>query len=149
MSSPIWLEDESQRIGQINLPHTLWNTMRQSPVFFMTIPFEERLKHIVQEYGFLDKEKMANGIVRIQKRLGPLETKTALQMLAAGDIESCFGILLKYYDKQYNKALNNREQSKFLLTNLNCKSVDAKLNADKITAREVLVASQFATDGHK
>jgi len=141
MFSPIWLEDESQRIGQINLPHTLWITMRQSPILFINIPFEERLKHIVQEYGSLDKEKMAKGIVRIQKRLGPMETKTSLQMLAAGDIETCFRILLTYYDKQYNKALNNREQLKSLLTNLDCATVDAKLNADKIDSKEVLEAA--------
>jgi tRNA 2-selenouridine synthase len=139
MSSPIWLEDESQRIGQINLPNTLWNTMRQSHVLFIKIPFEERLKHIVQEYGELDKEKMGFGIVRIQKRLGPMETKMTLQYLAAGDIESCFRILLTYYDKQYNKALNNREQLQSLLTNLDCDSVNAKMNADKITTKELSI----------
>jgi tRNA 2-selenouridine synthase len=137
MLSPIWMEDESQRIGYINLPNTLWNTMRRSPILFISIPFEERLKHIVQEYGQLDKEKMARGIVRIQKRLGPMETKTALQYMAAEDIESCFRILLTYYDKQYNKALNNREQLQSLLTNLDCETADAKLNADKITSKEL------------
>ncbi|HEY6505660.1 MAG TPA: tRNA 2-selenouridine(34) synthase MnmH [Chitinophagaceae bacterium] len=131
-AAPIWLEDESQRIGHINLPHTLWNTMRQSSILFLSVPFEERLKHIVQEYGELDKEKMAKAIVRIQKRLGPLETKTALQMLEAGDVESCFRILLTYYDKQYNKALNNREQLQSLLTKLDCATVNAIVNADKI-----------------
>ncbi|MEI9909050.1 MAG: tRNA 2-selenouridine(34) synthase MnmH [Bacteroidota bacterium] len=139
MTGPIWLEDESQRIGQINLPHTLWNTMQRSPMLFLDIPFEERLKYIVQEYGELDKEKMANAIVRIKKRLGPLEIKTALQMLGEGDIESCFRILLKYYDKSYNKALGNREQSKSLLTNLNCTTVDAALNTDKINLKEVSI----------
>jgi len=130
----IWLEDESQRIGHINIPHTLWNCMWQSPLLFITIPFEERLKHIVQEYGKLDKEGMTNAITRIKKRLGGLETKTALQHLAEGDIESCFRILLKYYDKLYNKALDHRNQSKALLTNFNCSTVDARLIADKITA---------------
>ena len=135
----IWLEDESQRIGYINIPHTLWNNMWQSPIFFIAIPFEERLKHIVQEYGKLDKERVADAIIRIQKRLGGLETKKALQKLDEGDIESCFRILLKYYDKSYSKALNNREQSKALLTNLDCTTVDARLNADKITAKEFLI----------
>ncbi|MBL7740344.1 MAG: tRNA 2-selenouridine(34) synthase MnmH [Chitinophagaceae bacterium] len=136
---PVWIEDESQRIGFINLPNTFWNTMRRSPVLFMVIPFEERLKHIVQEYGGLDKERMASAIVRIQKRLGPMETKTSLQMLEAGDIESCFRILLKYYDKQYNKALHNREQLASLLTELDCATVNAGLNADKITQKELSI----------
>ncbi|MBC7950170.1 MAG: tRNA 2-selenouridine(34) synthase MnmH [Chitinophagaceae bacterium] len=127
--TPIWIEDESQRIGHINLPNALWNTMRQSPVLFIDIPFEERLKHIINEYGNLDQEKMSKGITRIQKRLGPAETKTALQTLSDGDIESCFRILLKYYDKHYNKALNNREELQALLTKVECGMVDAKANA--------------------
>ncbi|WP_276504571.1 tRNA 2-selenouridine(34) synthase MnmH [Terrimonas pollutisoli] len=135
----IWLEDESQRIGDLNIPHTLWNSMWQSPLLFITIPFEERLKHIVEEYGQLDQEKMINAITRIKKRLGGLETKTALQSLAAGDIESCFRILLKYYDKLYNKALDKRNQSKAPLTNLDCRNVNAPLIADKITTHELLV----------
>ena len=42
----VWLEDESQRIGQVNIPPDIWNKMRQSPVYFIDIPFKERLKHI-------------------------------------------------------------------------------------------------------
>lgn len=136
---PIWIEDESQRIGQINIPHELWKSMLRSPVIFIDIPFEERLKHIVQEYGKLDRERVADAIVRIKKRLGGLETKLALQHLAAGDIESCFGILLKYYDKLYCKALNNRDPSKGLLTSLNFSRVDAQLNSEKIMANELLI----------
>jgi tRNA 2-selenouridine synthase len=135
----IWLEDESQRIGQINIPHSLWNNMWQSPMVFIVIPFEERLKHIVQEYGKLDKEKVADAIMRIKKRLGGLEMKMALQNLEAGDIESCFRILLRYYDKSYNKALNNRGQSVTRLTNIDCSRVDAGTNADKVMSKEFLI----------
>ena len=38
----IWLEDESQRIGQVNIPHELWKNIRQSPVYFLDIPFFKR-----------------------------------------------------------------------------------------------------------
>jgi len=30
----IWVEDESQRIGAVSIPHMLWATMRKSKVFF-------------------------------------------------------------------------------------------------------------------
>jgi tRNA 2-selenouridine synthase len=135
----IWLEDESQRIGDLNIPYSLCNTMKQSPLLFITVPFEERLKHIVEEYGKLDRERMTNAIIRIKKRLGGLETKTALQSLDDGNIESCFRILLKYYDKLYIKALENRNPSKDMLTNLDCNTVNAKLIADRITANELLI----------
>jgi len=119
----IWVEDESQRIGHINIPQTFWQTMRRSPVFFLDVPFEERLSHLVQEYGCYPKEALAQGVHRIAKRLGGLETKNALQHLEAGDITACFTVLLKYYDKLYQKGLHNRTDLSSLLTKINCLAV--------------------------
>ncbi|RYF85466.1 MAG: tRNA 2-selenouridine(34) synthase MnmH [Chitinophagaceae bacterium] len=120
---PIWVEDESQRIGQINLPSAFWQNMRRSPVYFLEIPFEERLKHILAEYGQLDKEKMIGAIQRIAKRLGPLETKTAIQFLEEGNLPESFRLLLHYYDKRYLKGLHNRENVSQLLTKISCEKV--------------------------
>ena len=122
----IWLEDESQRIGSVNIPHALWQTMRQSPLYFVDVPFEERLKHIVEEYSQYDKEKLAAAIERIKKRLGGLEAKTAAQLLEEGKIEDCFAILLRYYDKQYSKGLHSRESLSSLLTKIECETVSVE-----------------------
>jgi tRNA 2-selenouridine synthase len=128
----IWLEDESQRIGKINLPNAFWKTMRESPIYFLDIPFEERLEHIVEEYGSLNKEKLADAIMRISKRLGGVDTKLCLQYLEEGDIKACFSILLKYYDKHYLKALNNRERIQDLLIKIACEKV-SPANANLLT----------------
>ena len=125
----IWLEDESQRIGQVNIPHELWKNMRQSPVYFLDIPFEERLKHIVQEYGQLDTGKVADAIGRISQKLGHLNAKTAILLLKEGKITESFDILLKYYDKHYFKSLHNREGINSLLHTVECKSIIPE-NAD-------------------
>ena len=122
-SSAIWLEDESQRVGDVNIPNELWKNMRQSPVYFLDIPFEERLKHIVKEYGGLDKEELVNSIIRIQNRLGGLETKNAINFLLENNTTECFRILLKYYDKWYLKSLHNRENVNSLLINISCENV--------------------------
>jgi tRNA 2-selenouridine synthase len=121
--STIWLEDESQRIGDINIPHELWKTMRQSTVYFLDIPFEARLNYIVKEYGKLEKEKLINSIFRIQRRLGGLETKNAIHFLLENNTIECFRILLKYYDKWYLKSLHNRENVNSLLVNISCENV--------------------------
>lgn len=123
--SSIWVEDESQRIGHINIPNDFWLTMRTAPVYFIEIDFEKRLDHIVEEYGELDRERLQHAITRISKRLGPLETKTALESLESGDIRSCFAILLHYYDKRYLKGLHNRETLQDQLVKLSCDKVDA------------------------
>lgn len=101
----IWLEDESQRIGSVNIPFGFFQHMRQSPLLFAELPFEQRLDYIVKDYGKGDIEKLVNAIIRIQKRLGGLEAKNAIQHLLEGDLRSCFGILLRYYDKWYLKSL--------------------------------------------
>jgi tRNA 2-selenouridine synthase len=131
-TSGIWLEDESQRIGQVNIPHELWKKMRQSPVYFLDIPFEERLRHIVQEYGQLDSEKVADAITRISQKLGHLNAKTAILLLKEGKIAESFDILLKYYDKHYFKSLHNREGINSLLHTVDCKSIIPE-NANLLT----------------
>ena len=127
-----FLEDESQRIGILNIPHEFWKTMRTKEIYFVDIPFEERLANIVEEYGQCDKDRLQLAIERIQKRLGPLETKTALLQLEQNEIAACFAILLSYYDKQYTKGLNNRENPAALLNKIPCLSVDTISNTEKL-----------------
>src|SRR5688572_11462826 len=134
--SPIWLEDESQRIGLINIPNDLWHIMRRSPLYFLEIPFEERLKHIVEEYGCFDKEKMIDAILRIKERLGGLEAKKAIEFLNEDNTIESFRILLKYYDKWYTKGLHNREYIISLLHIVNCNSVTPE-NAKKLVQQPV------------
>jgi len=134
----IWLEDESQRIGHVNIPNDLWKTMRSAPVFFMDIPFEKRLEHITEEYGKLDKTKMIDAIGRIKEKLGGLNAKNAIRLLEDGNTIESFRILLKYYDKLYTNGLHNREGLNSLLHLVNCESVtpeNAKLLAT-LTAPE-------------
>ena len=76
------------------------------PVYFVDIPFEERLHHIVADYGCFKKESLLEAIMRIKKRLGPQETKNATRFLEEDDLRSCFDVLLRYYDKAYAKNLH-------------------------------------------
>ncbi len=127
-----WLEDESQRIGNLNIPPAFWKTMRTKQVWFIDIPFEQRLDFITTEYGVLKKESLIEAILRIQKRLGPLETKTAIGYLVEDNVKECFRILLNYYDKNYLKALHNRENLDVLLSKINCTNVDNIINTKKL-----------------
>lgn len=128
----IWMEDESQRIGLLNIPGALWRNMRKAPIYFLEIDVELRLDNIVSGYGKFDKDKLVNAIIRIQKRLGPLETRTAINHLLEDNIKECFRILLKYYDKHYSKSLSAREGLETLLHKIPCTAVDAKQNAQKL-----------------
>jgi len=88
------------------------------------------------EYGKLEKEKMVNAIIRIQKRLGGLETKTAINYLLEDNVKECFRILLKYYDKLYLKGLNSKEDQVTKILKIESDDTDAILNADKVLKAE-------------
>ncbi len=128
----IWMEDESQRIGLINLPNAFWDSMRKAPLYFLELSFEQRLDYILADYGKFEKDKLISSIIRIQKRLGPLETKTAVNHLLEDNIKECFRILLWYYDKYYDRSLKGRDNLKDLLRPVPCDEIDAKRNANKL-----------------
>lgn len=128
----LWLEDESQRIGEVNIPTIFFKQMRTKKVLFLDIPFDERLQYILQGYGKFTKEHLVNAVIRIKKRLGGLETKTAINCLVEDDIKGCFSILLKYYDKGYEAGSQKRENPEQLIHKIPCDRVDAKTNAIKL-----------------
>jgi tRNA 2-selenouridine synthase len=83
------------------------------------------LQNITEEYGILPREKLEESILKIAKRLGGLETKTALQYLEENNIEACFTILLHYYDKYYQKGLEKRDAEKCTIIKVAAKDIAA------------------------
>jgi tRNA 2-selenouridine synthase len=128
----IWIEDESQRIGHVNITKEMWTTIRNKPVFFIDVPFEERLNYIINQYGKLNRGDLAAAIIRIQKRLGGLETKTALNFLAEDNIKECFRVLLHYYDKQYSKSLANRPEPSPPVISITCQKSGCNQTAQEV-----------------
>lgn len=128
-NTSIWVEDESQRIGDLNIPIDFWKNMRSAHVFFLEIPFEKRLAHIVTGYGDAPREKIISGIERISKRLGPQHAKQAIQLVEEGNIGEAFVILLQYYDKRYLKGLHSREEGSDQSVTIECADVCLE-NAD-------------------
>jgi tRNA 2-selenouridine synthase len=113
-SKNIWLEDESRLVGKNIIPPGLWENMRSSKVFFLEIPFEERLQHILKDYGKFKPEDLQNAVIRITKRLGMQQTMEALAAIESGDIKTAFAHCLHYYDKAYLHGLEKRERSEIV-----------------------------------
>jgi tRNA 2-selenouridine synthase len=125
-----WVEDESQRIGNLNIPNAFWNSIRKSPLYFIDIPFEHRLNFIVQSYGSLDIEALKDATIRIQKRYGPNETKITLAHFEENNIKEAFENLLHYYDKGYITSLHKRENVEHLIQKIVLTEISPKTNAE-------------------
>ena len=100
--------------------------MRKSRLYFLDIPFEERLKNIVKNYGIYSKQELEDCVLKIKKRLGGLNTKNSIQAITEGNLHEAFYILLKYYDKMYAQSLENREDFDSLLIKISCEDTQIK-----------------------
>lgn len=101
LTKDIWIEDESRMIGDVAIPERFWHQMVSAPKLRIERSFEFRLERIMHHYGDLNASYLANAFSRIRKRLGPLNTKMALDYLEEGNIQDAAAIALAYYDKSY------------------------------------------------
>jgi tRNA 2-selenouridine synthase len=122
----IWVEDESAHIGTVGVPKPFWNQMRKSTLYFLDIPFEERLKNIVKNYGVFKKEDLTQCVLKISKRLGGLNSTNAIHFINEGKMSEGFSILLKYYDKMYAESLQKRDHPEALIKKIPCKDTALK-----------------------
>ena len=137
---PVWVEDESRNIGRVNIPMDFYQQKIDAPVYFLDIPKTERARFLVEEYAGYDKRALAGSILRIQKRLGGLNTKKALEHLEKNEFYEVAVISLDYYDKFYLKGIDRKDPAKVFRLKLN--EVDHEKNA-----RELL--KYFETKHHE
>ncbi|MFN1834885.1 tRNA 2-selenouridine(34) synthase MnmH [Balneola sp. MJW-20] len=129
-SRPIWVEDESINIGSVQIPQPFYRQMQDSLLYFLEIPKEERIKHLVEEYAGCKNERLADSIRRISKRLGGLRKKNALENLDQENYQQVASIALEYYDKLYAKGMNKRKDREVVIIKLS--GTDHAANAKKI-----------------
>jgi len=108
LSRTIWVEDESFSIGGVQLPHEFWEHMKQAPVVVVKVPHPLRVQRLVQDYGHLNPVKLAQAIQTIERRLGGLRTQQALRALEEERLADVADLLLKYYDRSYQRNLERK-----------------------------------------
>lgn len=132
LKKTIWLEDESNNIGKIVLPTSLYAQMKTADLLFLETPKAERAKHLVSGYADYEDRFLADGVKRISKRLGGLRTQQALAHLANKNYYDVALMTLDYYDKYYSRSLQKKSPSK--IKTLKLASTNHKQNAKKITS---------------
>lgn len=132
-SKPIWIEDESLNIGKVIIPKAFFNQIRESKVYFIEIPQPERAKFLLTTYGMQNKTDLKESIMKISKRLGPLNTKLAIEALENNNLQKVAELSLMYYDKAYAKGLSMRDKSEKVKIEFD--TVDASYNTTKLLQR--------------
>lgn len=113
-AKPTWVEDESRNIGKNMIPAGLFSQMRSGPVVYMRKPAEERAARLAAEYSRCGPGALEASARRIEKRLGGLRTRQAIECIRSRDYRMAATIFLSYYDKTYAYGLSRRDQDKIL-----------------------------------
>lgn len=109
---PIWVENESRKIGRLIIPDRFYGQMTQAPLLEIQRTEEERIEHIAEEYGQLPESELIAAVKRLQKRLGGLRTQQAITDIVEKNHSAWISNLLLYYDKTYDFDLQRHEASK-------------------------------------
>lgn len=105
---PVWIEDESRMIGTCKVPDLLFSQMQTSQLHFLEKSFDERVSHLVTEYGAFPKQSLIEATERIAKRLGSKKTHEAIQAISNDQLETACKLLLEYYDAAYLYNMKKR-----------------------------------------
>lgn len=108
LSQPIWIEDESRLIGKCYIPTPLYNSMKQSPVFYLECSEHQRLTHLLHFYGQASSEELIQATQQIKKRLGGQLFQEIIHLFFQNEKRAAFKKLLMYYDKSYQFQLTKR-----------------------------------------
>ncbi len=144
LQKPIWVEDESRMIGRCCIPTPLYNCFKSSPLVFMSVPLAQRVQRLVIDYAGFEKKYLEASVSKIAKKLGPQNTKDALQALESGHYDLVATIVLRYYDKCYTYDLHQHSSEK--IRYLETENWEDPLTIQKLFALEKQFTFQTSTD---
>lgn len=120
----ILLEDESQSIGFNKIPYGFWLQMKKAPIIKLDIPFELRVKKLVQDYTTTNIEALKACVKKIEQNLGTQNAALCLNYLDEGNLTEVARLTLKYYDKAYSFTYDKKKTQRIIPLILNTMQVD-------------------------
>ncbi|MBW4562573.1 MAG: tRNA 2-selenouridine(34) synthase MnmH [Mojavia pulchra JT2-VF2] len=132
---PVWIESESTKIGQVYLPQSLWEKMKQASCVEIQLPIAARVQFLLQEYPHLTTypEILKRKLEKLKSRCGWEKLSRWYQLIDAGNWETLVqDILDSYYDPTYSRSIKryfSQSQRLLFLQNLSDSSIDRLLDS--------------------
>lgn len=128
LKKTIWLENESKSIGSVYIPLDFWKKMKTAPLINIELDNDVRINNLIKDYGQFDKAALQSCFKTIEKKIGGVACKEAIESIEHGDLKTAAQIALVYYDKTYSYNLENTSSPNVHTINLS--SSNDKLNAE-------------------
>ncbi|WP_090086280.1 tRNA 2-selenouridine(34) synthase MnmH [Lentibacillus persicus] len=110
----VLMEGESKRIGKVTIPEFLFDQKEESTQLFITLPMEQRVRNILDDYQpWNQPDDFAEAFDRIKKRIHTPVAKQIDHDLTTENYHQAVRLLLEYYyDPRYTHMFNNYPEDK-------------------------------------
>ncbi len=132
---PVWIESESNKIGQIHLPQSLWQQMKQASCVEIQLPIAARVEFLLQEYPHLTThpEVLKAKLERLKSRYGWQKLNQWYQLIDDREWETFVQDMLQFhYDPTYSQSMGRdftRVERVLSIPDLSDTSLDALLDS--------------------
>jgi tRNA 2-selenouridine synthase len=129
---PVYVESESKRIGQVQLPETLFEKMNQSPWLSVQASLQARVDFLLNDYAYwLDDPQLIAHLERLKPNCGQERVERWKTLVAQKDFASLVSELLtEHYDHFYKRSVRQAHSASdparvFTATDLSPASVNS------------------------
>ena len=109
LTEPVYVESESRRIGNIQIPQTLIDALRRGHCIKLEAELEQRAQFLIDEYHhFIDQPTLfKDALRRLKPYVGNDQVEEWYQNFDSGDItQTVIDLMVKYYDPFYSRSIN-------------------------------------------
>ena len=107
-SKPVWVESESNKIGRVYLPQSLWEKMKQASCVEIQLALAARVQFLLQQYPHLVTypNVLKAKLQLLKSRYGREKLNEWYQLIDAGQWETFVQNLLQcHYDPTYTQSM--------------------------------------------
>jgi tRNA 2-selenouridine synthase len=117
----VLVESESKRIGDVYLPDTISDSMKDGLHLFLDTSLDHRVKILMEDYADASEESILNCINFLKKYLGKEKTENYSELTKSKNYAQLAGeLVVDYYDPLYEKSIKKWEYE----NTINYESVD-------------------------
>lgn len=124
---PIWIENESRKIGRLILPDKFYHQMLAAPLVDIFKTEQERITLIAEEYADLPVDELIFAVLRLKKRLGGLRTSQAIEAIVEEKHTEWISNMLIYYDKAYTFDLDKHAEGNTIQLDLSGMDLESSI----------------------
>jgi len=117
-NEPIFVEAESNKIGNLHIPKEFWKLMKSAPQIELSATLEKRAKFLVEEYSEIttDLDLLEKQITSLSTIAGHKVVESWLLMAKNKDFyELVKQLMEKHYDPRYKRSLLRKKKEVFAI----------------------------------